>query len=542
VRRKPHKGAMNILNVNIQHSISTLAANGWSRRRIARELGINRETVGRYLSLAQSKPAIPLTGKGAEAESKPAISLTGSEGDLVSKPAIVHTGSAGRQSLCAPLQEVIEKAIGAGLSAQRIYQDLVSGHGFAGRYHSVQRFVRHLRATEPIPFVRMEVTPGQEAQVDFGQGAWVIDQGKRKRPHLFRIVLSHSRKAYSEVVWQQTTENFIRCLENAFRYFGGVPQTLVIDNLRAAVTRVDWFDPELNPKVEEFCRHYGTVILPCKPAMPRHKGKVESGIKYGQDNALKGRTFESLSAQNLYLLEWESGVADTRIHGTTRKQVGKVFNEVERPKLQPLPASLFPVFEEAPRMVHRDGYIELRRAYYSVPPEYVGRQVWARWESRLVRVFNQRREVIAVHALSEPGKFVTDPNHLHSTHRRVIQRSLDHLLDRARLIGPQSGSWAEAMAKQRGPIAARVLYGLLSLAEKHPAKALEEAAQKALHHGAWRLRDLRALLEAAAPSPQLDFLETHPLIRNLDTYRDCVPDCFAPPTLNPNHPLNQYHE
>ena len=85
-------------------------------------------------------------------------------------------------------------------------------------------------------------------------------------PHLFRAVLSASRKGYSEAVWRQTSESFIRCLENAFRSFGGVPKTLVIDNLRAAVTRADWYDPELNPKVEEFCRHYGTVILPTRPA------------------------------------------------------------------------------------------------------------------------------------------------------------------------------------------------------------------------------------------------------------------------------------
>jgi hypothetical protein len=142
-------------------------------------------------------------------------------------------------------------------------------------------------------------------------------------------------------------------------------------------------------------------------------------------------------------------------------------------------------------------------------------------------VFNQRREVIAVHALAEPGKFTTDPNHLHSPHRHVIQQGLDHLLDRARLIGVQTGSWAEAMVQQRGPIGVRVLYGLLALAQKHPVKALELATQTALHHGTWRLQDLCALLEQAAPSPQLDFLETHPLIRNLDTYRDCVPDCFT---------------
>jgi transposase len=98
--------------------------------------------------------------------------------------------------------------------------------------------------------------------------------GKRKRPHLFRVVLSHSRKGYTEVVWRQTTENFIRCLENSFRHFGGVPGTLVIDNLRAAVTRADWYDPDINPKVAEFCRHYGTVIMPTRPAMPRHKEKA----------------------------------------------------------------------------------------------------------------------------------------------------------------------------------------------------------------------------------------------------------------------------
>lgn len=526
-----HKDAMNQLNVSLQHSITTLAAHGWSHRRIARELDINRETVGKYLRLAEAKPAISTPGSAADLAAKPAILTPGSEVNADSKPAISISGS-GRQSSCLPWQPQIETAVAVGLSAQRIYQDLVGDHGFPGSYQAVKRFVRQLRAIQPVPFVRMEVDPGAEAQVDFGQGAWVMVDGKRKRPHLFRIVLSHSRKGYSEVVWQQTTESFIRCLENAFRYFGGVPRTLIIDNLRAAVTRADWYDPELNAKVAEFCRHYGTVMLPTRPAMPRHKGKIEAGVKFAQNNALKGRCFDSLATQNLFLAEWESGVADTRIHGTTRQQVGKVFNDVERAHLLSLPASLFPVFEEAPRTVHGDGYVELKRAYYSVPPEYVGRQVWVRWEARLLRVFNQRREVIAVHALAEPGKFTTDPTHLHSPYRRVVQASLDHLLDRARLIGVHTGSWAEAMVQQRGPISTRVLHGLLALAQKHPVKELEAAAQKALHHGTWRLRDLRTLLEQTAPSPQLDFLETHPLIRNLDTYRDCVPDCFTTATIN----------
>jgi hypothetical protein len=180
------------------------------------------------------------------------------------------------------------------------------------------------------------------------------------------------------------------------------------------LSRADWHDPELNPKLEEFARHYGMVILPTKPRMPRHKGKVESGAKYGQNNAVAGRTFASLGEQNVFLSEWERTVADTRIHGTTRQQVGKHFETVERAALQSLPASLFPVFEEARRSVHRDDYVEFKKAYYSAPPEYVGRQVWVRQETRLLRHYNTRREQIALHALAEPGKFTTDPAHLHS--------------------------------------------------------------------------------------------------------------------------------
>ena len=524
---------MNELKVHLKQAIIGLHQQGWSKRRIARELSLDRGTVGKYLRAEDSKPAIPLTGSEGNADSKPAISLTGSEADCSSKPAIPLTGSpAGRQSLCEPWREQIDLAVQSGLSAQRIYQDLVNEQGFAGGYHSVQRFVQDLRAASTLPFRRMEVDPGQEVQVDFGQGAWVLVDGKRKRPHLFRMVLSSSRKGYSEAVWRQTTELFIRCLENAFRHFGGVTRTTVIDNLRAAVSRTDWFEPELNPKVEEFCRHYGTVILPCKPAMPRHKGKIEAGVKYVQNNALAGRHFSSLAEQNLFLAQWERTVADTRIHGTTRQQVIKVFNEQERAHLLPLPASLFPVFEEAQRSVHRDGYVEVQRAYYSVPPEYVGRQVWARWDARLVRVYNQRREQIAVHARHEPGKFATDPAHIHSHKRVMIERGAEWFLDRARLIGKYSGTWAEQLFRERGPLAIRVLQGLVSLAERHSVEQLEKACQQAIHYGAWRLRDLRQLMEQSN-STQLTFLETHPLIRDLQAYGNIVPVCFEPNTPNP---------
>ena len=188
---------MNRLEMSLQQSIVTLWSHGWSFRRIARELGIRRETASKYVHQHES----------------------------VSKPAKVPAGSSVRtRSQCEPWRDPIERALQAGLSAQRIFQDLVADHQFGGGYDAVKRFVRHLDAGQPLPFRRMECAPAQEMQVDFGRGAWIRVEGKCKRPYLFRVVLSHSRKGYSEVVWHQSTENFIRCLENAFRAFGGVPQ------------------------------------------------------------------------------------------------------------------------------------------------------------------------------------------------------------------------------------------------------------------------------------------------------------------------------
>lgn len=495
---------MNQLKVSQQQSILALHALGWSLRRIARELDLDRGTVRQYVQA--SKPAISTPGSDAMVESNPAISTAGS--------------TAGRVSLCRAFVPVIEAGVLAGLSAKRIHQDLMSEHGFTGGYQSVKRCVRQLTTRRELPVRRLECAPGEEMQVDFGQGAWVIDeQGKRRRPHLFRAVLSQSRKGYSEVVWRQDTETFLRCVENALRFFGGVTRTVVPDNLKAAVLQADWFEPDLNPKLREFAAHYGTVILPTRPARPEHKGKVEAGVDYVQENALKARTFPSLAAQNLFLTDWERTVADTRIHGTVRQQVAARF-ELERPALLPLPGSLFPSFVEGRRRVHRDGHIEFAKAYYSVPPEYLGRDVWVRADARVLRIYNPRMDVIAAHARVDPGRFATAAEHIHAHKRSGIERGADYWLQRCRLIGPHTGAWADGFFAQRGIYALRTIQGLVSLAQKHPAVALERATGLAVHRGAWRLRDVRTLLEQQNDTiVQADFLDTHPLIRDLSAYK-----------------------
>jgi len=546
----------NELKMAIVESILQLRTLHWSARRIARELGIDRGTVGRYLQRSESasKPAIPPAGSSGPkpatfppapgtaeagegcadpaasvAELKPAISPAGSAGE---SPGHGTTQAAavkcGRPSECAPHQAVIQAKLDQGLSAQRIFQDLVE-QGFAGSYDSVKRFVRQLGRSHPLPMRRMECAAGEEAQVDFGSGAPVIGpDGKRRQTYVFRIVLSHSRKAYSEATFRQTTEDFIGCLENAFARFGGCPQVLVIDNLRAAVKHPDWFDPELVPKLRSFCQHYGVVILPTKPYMPRHKGKVESGIKYVQNNALKARKFSSLQAENEHLAHWEATVADTRIHGTTRQHVGRVFADVERAALRPLPADRFPLFQEAPRKVSRDGHVEVAKAYYSVPPEYLGRRVWARWDARVVRIFNQRFEQIALHVRHEPGRFSTQAQHLAPEKINGLERGVGYLMAKVGGIGPQTHQWAEAMLHARGIEGTRILQGVLSLTRRHPGEALEKACHTALSHGVFHLRTLRQLIgRQVDQQTALPFLNEHPIIRPLDDYAAVVAAALA---------------
>ncbi|MFC1588587.1 IS21 family transposase, partial [Planctomycetota bacterium] len=507
-------------------AILRLYQQGWSCRRIARELGVYRDTVRKHVSTwkkSQAKPANVTAGSDDQNQPKSEQVTAGSVVENRPKPVQVPSGSSGHKSKCDPFHEAILEKLEIGLSAQRIYQDLVVEHDFSGSYESVKRYVRKLGQSSPLPFRRMECAPGEECQVDFGKGAWVEESpGKRKRPWLFRVVLSFSRKGYSEVVWRQTTENFIRCLENAFFYFGGVPEKTVLDNLKAAVTKADWFDPELNPKIEEFARHCGTVFLPTKPYTPRHKGKVERGVGYAQGNALKGKTFKNLNEQNAYLLDWEKSVADTRIHGTTRKQVAKQFEGIERSALQAIPIERFPFFNEAQRKVHRDGHVEVEKSYYSVPPEYVGRSVWVRWDSRILRVFNHRFEQIALHCKVDPGRFSTLEAHLASEKISIVEKGAKYLLGRIHFIGPHTASWAKAMLEIRGVAGIRVLQGLLSLTNKYSAQQIEVACELALGHGTYRLKAIRNLIKTPIKQENFEFMECHPLIRDMAEYSQYI--------------------
>lgn len=522
----------NKLMVQEQEAIKNLRALGWGIRRIARELGVSRNTVRNHVRTFEPPDPGPIveefskstahstSGSGLGPHQTDPLSTPGSGNPSPQTDPLSTAGNHGRKSLCLDHAAWILTQVEAGLTAQRIYQDLKTESAFSGSYQSVKRYVAKLRQTDPALVYRIEVQPAEEVQVDFGSGpALAGSDGKKTKTWIFRIVLSYSRKAYSEAVLRQNSETFLRCLENAFRHFGGGSLTVNLDNLKAAVLKFDWADPELNPKLIDFARHYGTTIFPCLPQTPEHKGKVENSVKYVKENALAGRRFESLAALNQFLADWEKTVADLRIHGTTKRQVAELF-ALEKPSLLPLPASLFPCFAEGPRSVHRDGHVEVEKAYYHVPPEYFRHSVWVRYDRREVRIFIQDKhrtfKQIQVHRRLEPGQF-TNARGIGGG-QGSLQANLDYWLGRASHLGTSCALWAKAVAQNRGIGAIRTLMGLVSLIDRHSFAAVNRACERASAQGTWRLRDVRALLQAKQIQSQFTFEEHHPLIRNLSEY------------------------
>ena len=415
----------NLISMNTRSAIIALHEKGYSIRKIARELGAHRRTVRRYVekrlqeapspepagfeaeSGAETDPCgskctIPTTGSApasgteiAPGESKCTIPTAGSEIVLGALPGLDagessgpssgspakndDIGAPGRQSHCEAFRKLIRSKLDDGLHAQRIWQDLVDDHDFEHSYESVKRFVAKLKQADPKRVWRMKCEPGEEVQIDYGTMHIELG-GKRKKIHLLRLTLSHSRKGYTEAMPRQDTESFIRGIENALRHFGGVPRMLVLDNLKAGVLKPCYYDPSLNPKFATFCEHYGIVAMPTMPRTPQHKGKIERGVGYVKESAVRGKKFASLYELNVHLRHWEKTIADMRIHGTTRKQVAGHFQQSELSSLQPLPPDLFPSFVEAKRKVHRDSFIEYEKALYDVPPEYISRELWVRSE------------------------------------------------------------------------------------------------------------------------------------------------------------------
>jgi transposase len=543
----------NVLNEEKKQQVLALGRLGWSLRRIQQAIGIRRETAGAYLKAAgiavrppsgwgrcepkpanqvitdsgAAKSAIPvipdpldpncnpnpknLSNKGkAKATSKPA-----NENEVITDSAVVRGPSA-----CEPYREVIDLGINRGRNAMAIWQDLVSECGFASSYQSVQRFVRKRRGTQT-PEVRVVIVTaaGQEAQVDYGTGPMVRDPESRKyrRTRLFVMTLGCSRKSVRLLTFRSSSRIWAELHERAFRRLGGATRIVVLDNLREGVLVPDIYDPALNPLYRDVLAHYGVVALPCRVGDPDRKGKVESGVGHAQKTPLKGKRFESLEEAQAYLDRWETNCADTRIHGTTKRQVAAMFAE-EKPFLQPLPLEPFRYYQHGQRVVHLDGCVEVEAAYYGAPPGWIGRRVQVQWNGSHVRLLNPiTGQLLREHLRQERGR-----HRIHDQDRPSrTPLSTRQLLQRAAQAGHHIGALCQALHGKQGEVAVRRILGVLALAKKYGVASTDDACAMALETGACEYRFVRRYLERNPQLP-LSLRQVDPLIRQLTLYRDLI--------------------
>lgn len=455
---------------------------GQTDRAIARELGVARKTVKRYRAWAEAE--------GWEAGPLPAVE------ELEARVRVPASNLPRTPFKALPHRKRIEAWRRDGVEIRAMFQHLQREHGYEGSYAGLHRYVRHLEATAPTAFVRLEVAPGEEAQVDFGAAGQRRDPvtGAYRKAWAFVMTLSYSRHQYAVLVFDQSVGTWLRCHREAFEWFGGVPRRIVIDNLKAAIVRAVWHDPVVQRSYREFAEHYGFLIAPCRPRTAWHKGKVESGVRYVARNFLAGREPGSLAEDNTALLEWVETVAGVRCHGTTKEQPLVRFGEGERAALLSLPESPYDLGVWKQAKLHPDCHVVVDGAYYSAPHRLIGKRLWVRTNGRDVVIFHAW-ERVASHRWGPPGTRRTDPAHYPPDKVAVLMATPSWCRTRAAAIGPAAAEAVERLLSERPLDRLRTVQAILRLADPYGAVRLEAACRRALSFDEVGYGTLKRILE-----------------------------------------------
>ena len=501
---------MNVLKSYLRITIDTLLKSGTAHREIERRTGVDRKTIRRYARAANS----PGVATGAEAD--------GGQTPPPRPPAPAAKAQAPcTPSACEPHRAWIEAQVSLGRNAVAIYQELVEDHGFSHRYNSVKRFVGTLRAREPERFDVLEFAPGEEAQVDYGQGALTLYRpGKYKRPYLFVMTLKHSGKSFRKTVWKTDQEVWARLHEQAFRALGGCPRYVVLDNLKEGVIRPDLYAPELNPVYAAMLAHYGAVADACRVADPNRKGTVENAIGHTQGTALKGRRFDSLDEQNAWLAHWEERWAALRIHGRKKRQVLEMYRE-EQPHLRPLPAQGFRYFKQATRTVDDAGLVQVDASYYAALPAAPHSEVSVRIYEHEIEILGAEGQVLRRHAKSlRKGAFALEAaDRLFNPSRESAR-----LLSRVARIGPCTAALGRELFARMGRPGQRAIYGLANLPRRFARADIEAVCARLLQAQCVSYAAVRRALErkqagALIPATAPALSQSGPQIRDITEYQ-----------------------
>jgi transposase len=493
---------VNVLKDHKRQAVEILASCKISQHEIHRRTGVDRKTIRRYA--AGSKSPGVATGSGAAAPENP--------------PPRPPAPDATCTSACEPHRPWIEAQVQLGRNAMSIYQDLVEQHAFTHRYNSVKRFVAKLKAREPERFDVLEYLPGEECQVDYGQGAltlWRPDE--YRRPYLFVMTLKYSGKSFRKTVWKTNQETWCRLHEEAWRSFGGVPQYVVLDNLKEGVIRPDIYDPELNPLYAQMLQHYGVVADPCRVRDPNRKGTVENAIQHTQSTALKGRKYALIEEQNVWLAHWEECWAAPRIHGRKKRQVLEMFRE-EQPSLRPLPLEAFRYFESGVRTVDDAGVVQVGGSYYAALPAPLYSKVQVRIYDQEIEIYGSDGQMLRRHDRSSvKGRYILEEkDRMYNPTRETVQ-----LMVKAGKIGPQTAKMADTLFANLGRPGQKALYGLTNLTRTYPRAEIETVCGRLLAAGCTSYAAVRQALErqAAAKPATAPLTQEGPDIRTIDEYQ-----------------------
>jgi transposase len=443
---------------------------GQSTRAIAKAMDINRKTVARYRIWAIEHELLngPLPPLGKLNE---LLTQT-----LNTPPPPQNTSSV------EPYRKLVKKLRKGGVEMAAIHERLQE-RGYNGSYSSVRRFVRRLEPVMPEVTVRVETRPGEEAQVDFGYAGRMIDpeSGALRKTWAFVMTLSWSRHQYVEFVFDQKVETWLRLHRNAFSFFDGVPERVVIDNLKSGIAQACWHEPEAQSSYRECAEHYSFLISPCRPRTPKHKGKVEQGgVHYVKRNFLGGREPTPLTQANRDVRRWVMTTAGQRIHGTTREKPLLRF-ETEQGVLRPLPDTPYDMAMWKQLKLHRDCYLVFERAYDSAPFRLVGQQLWVRGGTREVQIYTSDYQLVGTHPRAQrPGQRLTHADHLppHKLAGLILTRN--GCQARAEEIGPATRQVVEGMLDHRPEDRLRTAGRLLGLGVKYDPERLEAACTRAL--------------------------------------------------------------
>jgi transposase len=464
---------------------------------IRRSLGFDRKTIRKYVGLACLVGVARGSAFPEESELIGKLKEVSNSHLLRERPA---------QELLAPHRHWMAELLkDKEMTAKQVWRLLREETELSVSYCTVKRYLRsQFQFGVPAVTVRIEVQPGSQAQVDFGYAGLMVDPetGKRRRAWAFVMSLSYSRHRYVRFVFRQDVARWIDCHVRAFEFFGGVPASVVLDNLKSGVLKADIYDPTLNRAYAELERHYGFVADPAKVATPRQKGKVERAIPVVRKHLLAGRHFSDINEANERACRWSREEIGMEVHGTTKRKPFEVFVNEEAAHLKALADEPFecPVWKQC--TVHPDHHVVFDQSYYSLPTRFIGQKVWVRGGRDLVRIFLDG-QLIKTHIRSHrAGRWVTDPSDYPTEKLAYLMATPRYCRSKAAEIGPYSEALIRKVLSPHAMRNLRKAQGILRLAEKYGAQRMEAAAQRSLSFGNLHYGAIKRILENGLDEPK----------------------------------------